>query len=123
MRASVVLGYAVALTVLLVQSSDAALVYQVLPPREGYVPVYIRYGETPLDEINPNLADAFHEYGISARKIKSGLDAQMMEDQPQEEHSSTPEEPAKPAKSSLPPAAEAASEDRPQSPDAKSDKA
>lgn len=40
----------------------------------GYVPVYIRYGETPLDEINPNLAAAFHEYGISARKIKSGLD-------------------------------------------------
>ncbi|GAB0089116.1 hypothetical protein DMENIID0001_036060 [Sergentomyia squamirostris] len=82
MRVKVILC-AVVLTVLLVQSSEAVPAYQVLPPREGYVPVYIRYGETPLDEINPNLAAAFHEYGISARKIKSGLDDQMMGDQPQ----------------------------------------
>ncbi|XP_055711416.1 uncharacterized protein LOC129806673 [Phlebotomus papatasi] len=107
MRATVILCCAVVLTVLLVQSSEAAPAYQVLQPREGYVPVYIRYGETPLDEINPNLAAAFHEYGISARKIKSGLDDQMMGDQPQttsntsEESNDTSEEhQSKPASSS-----------------------
>lgn len=26
----------------------------------GYVPVYIRNGDTPLEEINPELAEAFH---------------------------------------------------------------
>lgn len=39
--------------------------------REGYVPVYIRLGDTPLNEINPELAIAFHEVGPNARQIKS----------------------------------------------------
>ncbi|XP_055613771.1 uncharacterized protein LOC129760195 [Uranotaenia lowii] len=39
----------------------AAPKYQILEPREGYVPVYIRYGNQPLSEINPALAAAFHE--------------------------------------------------------------
>lgn len=43
---------------------------QVLPPREGYVPVYIRVGDTPLEHINPSLAQAFHE-PLPARKIVS----------------------------------------------------
>uniref|UniRef100_T1GG16 Uncharacterized protein n=1 Tax=Megaselia scalaris TaxID=36166 RepID=T1GG16_MEGSC len=40
---------------------DAAPAYQHLEPREGYVPVYIRVGETPLTEIHPGLAEAFKE--------------------------------------------------------------
>ncbi|XP_043464625.1 uncharacterized protein LOC122500016 [Leptopilina heterotoma] len=34
---------------------------QNLPNIPGYIPVYIRYDEQPLIEINPNLAEAFHE--------------------------------------------------------------
>uniref|UniRef100_A0A1B0CQ66 Putative conserved secreted protein n=1 Tax=Lutzomyia longipalpis TaxID=7200 RepID=A0A1B0CQ66_LUTLO len=121
-----ILCCAVVLTVLLVQTSEALPAYQVLPPREGYVPVYIRYGETPLDEINPSLAAAFHEYGISARKIKSGLDDQMMGDQPQtnsntsEESNDTSEEkqPTKPSSTAEPTAAEVVDEVKPQALDA-----
>uniref|UniRef100_A0A182NEZ3 Uncharacterized protein n=1 Tax=Anopheles dirus TaxID=7168 RepID=A0A182NEZ3_9DIPT len=39
----------------------AAPRYQVLEPREGYVPVYIRLGDQPLADINPELAAAFRE--------------------------------------------------------------
>ncbi|KAM7355858.1 uncharacterized protein ACRADG_001803 [Cochliomyia hominivorax] len=35
--------------------------YQELPPRPGFVPVYIREGNTPLSEVNPKLVEAFHE--------------------------------------------------------------
>lgn len=41
--------------------SDAAPAYQHLEPRKGYVPVYIREGNTPLSDIHPGLAEAFHE--------------------------------------------------------------
>lgn len=42
-------------------SADAAPRYQVLEPRDGYVPVYIRLGDQPLADINPELAAAFRE--------------------------------------------------------------
>ncbi|XP_049874445.1 uncharacterized protein LOC126372637 [Pectinophora gossypiella] len=44
--------------------------WQFLPPRDGYIPVYIRPGDTPLIEINPDLAEAFHDLpaGRSAGK-------------------------------------------------------
>lgn len=45
--------------------------YQFLPMREGYVPVYIRMGDTPLNDINPELAIAFHEIGANGRQLKS----------------------------------------------------
>lgn len=45
--------------------------YQFLPDREGYVPVYIRLGDTPLNEINEDLAIAFHEVGVNGRQLKS----------------------------------------------------
>lgn len=45
----------------MVQNSAAAPKYQILEPRKGYIPVYIRYGDEPLSEINPALAAAFHE--------------------------------------------------------------
>lgn len=55
----------------LVSISDA-MPYQFLPTREGYVPVYIRMGDTPLNEINPDLAVAFHEMGfVNGRQLKS----------------------------------------------------
>lgn len=34
---------------------------QYLPNIPGYVPVYIRYGDEPLEDINPELAEAFGE--------------------------------------------------------------
>lgn len=41
-----------------------------LKTREGEIPVYIRYGDQPLAEINPDLAEAFGEaHEISAREI------------------------------------------------------
>lgn len=48
-----------------------AMPYQFLPTREGYVPVYIRMGDTPLNEINPDLAVAFHEGVVNGRQLKS----------------------------------------------------
>lgn len=39
--------------------TDSAPALQELEPRDGYVPVYIRVGDTPLKEINPMLAEAF----------------------------------------------------------------
>ncbi|XP_047508967.1 uncharacterized protein LOC125052272 [Pieris napi] len=34
--------------------------WQYLPAVPGFVPVYIQNGDTPLEEINPELAEAFH---------------------------------------------------------------
>ncbi|XP_055298674.1 uncharacterized protein LOC129566615 isoform X2 [Sitodiplosis mosellana] len=45
--------------------------YQFLPMKEGYVPVYIRLGEQPLNDINPELAVAFHEVAVNGRQLKS----------------------------------------------------
>ena len=45
--------------------------YQMLEAKPGYIPVYIRFGDQPLDEINPLLAEAFREHEISARNIKT----------------------------------------------------
>ncbi|XP_018578743.1 uncharacterized protein LOC108916905 [Anoplophora glabripennis] len=45
---------------------------QFLPALPGYVPVYIRTGDTPLEEINPDLAEAFGSYSSKhARKAFS----------------------------------------------------
>lgn len=48
---------------------DAAPVYQYLAPRAGYVPVYIRFGDTPLSDINPELDEAFHEGNIRPMEV------------------------------------------------------
>lgn len=53
--------FAVLFVAVLVQNSAAAPKYQILEPRDGYIPVYIRYGDEPLAGINPALAAAFHE--------------------------------------------------------------
>ncbi|KAM0727041.1 hypothetical protein ACS0PU_007202 [Formica fusca] len=43
---------------------------QYLPNIPGYVPVYIRYGDEPLDEINSDLAEAFGETSNSAKSLQ-----------------------------------------------------
>jgi len=50
-------------TIILVFVGDNAhaLPPQVLPNIPGYIPVYIRNGDQPLEDINPALAEAFHE--------------------------------------------------------------
>lgn len=45
--------------------------YQVLKAKSGFIPVFIRYGDQPLSEIDPVLAEAFGEHEIKARNIKS----------------------------------------------------
>jgi len=70
-----------------IQISESAPVYQFLPPKEGYVPVYIRLGDTPLDEINPDLASAFHE-----DKQPSLLEDQMVNDAPSNDDDEEEEE-------------------------------
>lgn len=52
----------------------------------GFVPVYIRTGDTPLEEINLELAEAFHELpaGRSAGKqVEASPDIPEQADQPQ----------------------------------------
>lgn len=49
--------------------------FQSLSAKDGYVPVYIRVGDTPLDEINPALANAFNEENILGRNIGTDVEA------------------------------------------------
>ncbi|XP_061708542.1 uncharacterized protein LOC133518826 [Cydia pomonella] len=70
--------------------------WQFLPPVPGYVPVYIRTGDTPLEEINPELAEAFHALpaGRSAGKeLEASPEMPELADQPE-----IPEQPEKPSK-------------------------
>ncbi|XP_068626318.1 uncharacterized protein [Battus philenor] len=69
--------------------------WQFLPPVPGYVPVYIRTGDMPLEEINPELAEAFHALpaGRSAGKLlEAAPEIPEQEDQPQSESVLEPEE-------------------------------
>ncbi|XP_072767502.1 uncharacterized protein [Anoplolepis gracilipes] len=43
---------------------------QYLPSIPGYIPVYIRYGDEPLEEINPDLAEAFGETSNSVKSLQ-----------------------------------------------------
>ncbi|XP_055604148.1 uncharacterized protein LOC129760196, partial [Uranotaenia lowii] len=49
--------------------------YQDLPKKDGYVPVYIRVGNTPLEQINRDLAAAFQD--SNARSIRGTLIQQL----------------------------------------------
>ncbi|KOB73206.1 putative gustatory receptor candidate 59 [Operophtera brumata] len=57
-----------------------------LPAVPGYVPVYIQSGDTPLDQINPELAEAFHALpaGRSASQLIEALPEELA-DQPRED--------------------------------------
>ncbi|XP_066602603.1 uncharacterized protein [Prorops nasuta] len=63
---------AIILLVLLVPLVDfaRALPLQTLPSIPGYIPVYIRYGDQPLVDINPALAEAFHEKEAQSKSIR-----------------------------------------------------
>ncbi|CAH2102824.1 unnamed protein product [Euphydryas editha] len=62
--------------------------WQYLPEIPGYVPVYIRNGDTPLEEINPDLAEAFHALpsGRSAGKLLDAAPDTPEQDQPEPEN-------------------------------------
>lgn len=49
--------------------------YQDLPKKDGYVPVYIRVGNTPLDQINRDLAAAFQK--ANARSVRGTVIQQL----------------------------------------------
>lgn len=42
---------------------------QDISPKPGYIPVYIRNGNTPLEDINPDLAEAFDIYAYKHYKL------------------------------------------------------
>jgi len=84
----------ISLILAVIQISESGPVYQFLPPRDGYVPVYIRLGDTPLDEINPDLALAFHESNIQTRNAND-LEEQMVNDAPSNDDLSESVEEAK----------------------------
>ncbi|XP_026496592.1 uncharacterized protein LOC113401078 [Vanessa tameamea] len=72
--------------------------WQYLPEVPGYVPVYIRNGDTPLEEINPDLAEAFHALPIgrsAGKHLDAAPDTPEQADQPQ------PEEIPEPGNSSI----------------------
>lgn len=81
---------------------------QSLPQKPGYVPVYIRYGDTPLEEINAGLAVAFREFGGEARNIREDDKDQMLADEPAPEstYSESVESKEEEAKSTKAPVAE-----------------
>lgn len=52
---------------------------QYIPPVPGYIPVYIRKGDTPLEEINLQLAEAFRslETKTAHQKPQTALQSQL----------------------------------------------
>lgn len=59
------------LLIRLISDSKPVSKYQDLPKKAGYVPVYIRVGNTPLEQINRDLARAFQE--ANARSIRGTM--------------------------------------------------
>ncbi|CAG9117784.1 unnamed protein product [Plutella xylostella] len=97
------LKVAVVLCVVMCVIVEARPKWQILPPVPGYVPVYIRTGDTPLEEINPDLAEAFHALpaGRSAGKLleaASDISEQFEEPSPSSfpAHPETPQTPDEP---------------------------
>ncbi|KAF5281459.1 hypothetical protein FQA39_LY17777 [Lamprigera yunnana] len=44
---------------------------QFIPPLPGYIPVYIRPGNTPLEDINLDLAEAFRSYALKQARLNT----------------------------------------------------
>lgn len=42
---------------------------QYIEPLPGFIPVYIREGDTPLEDINDDLAEAFESYAIKNARL------------------------------------------------------
>nr|AXY83425.1 putative gustatory receptor 9 [Conopomorpha sinensis] len=70
----------VVLCVVLCVVVEARPKWQFLPPKPGYIPVYIRPGDTPLEDINPELAEAFH--ALPAGR-SSGKEVEAEQDPPE----------------------------------------
>lgn len=64
--------------------------YQDLPKKDGYVPVYIRVGNTPLDQINRDLAAAFQK--ANARSVRGTVIQQLNQNARFSSESSSSEE-------------------------------
>ncbi|XP_032662757.1 uncharacterized protein LOC116840307 isoform X2 [Odontomachus brunneus] len=65
LRGTRIISFLVLLVPLIGYAYSSPLQY--LPNIPGYVPVYIRYGDEPLEHINPELAEAFGEASSSAK--------------------------------------------------------
>ncbi|XP_053622289.1 uncharacterized protein LOC128681949 [Plodia interpunctella] len=81
--------YFVLLCVISFIAVEARPKWQFLPPVPGYVPVYIRTGDTPLEEINPDLAEAFHALP-AGRSVGKHLEAAV--EIPEADQAETPEQ-------------------------------
>uniref|UniRef100_A0A1B0AG05 DUF4794 domain-containing protein n=1 Tax=Glossina pallidipes TaxID=7398 RepID=A0A1B0AG05_GLOPL len=57
---------------------------QKLEPMPGYVPVYIREGDIALNDINPELAEAFHEDKFSKISAEENETVKQIENQREE---------------------------------------
>ncbi|VVC95548.1 unnamed protein product [Leptidea sinapis] len=69
---------------------DARPKWQFLPEVPGYIPVYIRNGDTPLEEINPELAEAFHALP-AGRSV--GKEVEAIPENPEQDIPQPPSEP------------------------------
>ncbi|KAK5639307.1 hypothetical protein RI129_011799 [Pyrocoelia pectoralis] len=58
---------------------------QFIPPVPGYIPVYIRPGNTPLEDINLELAEAFQSYALKQARIKTLSQNIVTEDSPKDQ--------------------------------------
>ncbi|EDW62908.1 uncharacterized protein [Drosophila virilis] len=61
----------IALIMLAVCIFTKAAPYQVLEPRKGHVPVYIRHGDEALSNIHPGLAEAFKEDSVQPLRAEN----------------------------------------------------
>ncbi|XP_023949032.2 uncharacterized protein LOC112053734 [Bicyclus anynana] len=78
--------FIVVVCVMCVVLIEARPKWQYLPAVPGYVPVYIRDGDTPLEEINPDLAEAFHAFPAGrsvAKQVDAVPETPELADQPQ----------------------------------------
>uniref|UniRef100_A0A1B0BFP6 Uncharacterized protein n=1 Tax=Glossina palpalis gambiensis TaxID=67801 RepID=A0A1B0BFP6_9MUSC len=57
---------------------------QKLEPMPGYVPVYIREGDIALNDINPELAEAFHEDKLSKISREENKSVKQIKNQREE---------------------------------------
>ncbi|XP_045776638.1 uncharacterized protein LOC123875033 [Maniola jurtina] len=76
----------IVLCVMCVVLIEARPKWQYLPAVPGYVPVYIQNGDTPLEEINPDLAEAFHVFPAGrsvGKQVDAVPDTPELADQPQ----------------------------------------
>ncbi|CAH1153727.1 unnamed protein product [Phaedon cochleariae] len=66
----------VSISLLLTETTESAPALasarQFLSGHPGYIPVYIRAGDTPLEDINPDLADAFNSYARRYGRLTYG---------------------------------------------------